>query len=124
TPFGIRFRALLWSVAAYVVAAFVILVLGGRVRTALGLPAWTLPAAMFLLVVGLLVIVATSWVQTRPAWKRSVRLQQRSWHLDLREVGTDLAGRRFPELTWPRAILGGVFAFSLLVIAGGVYVLL
>lgn len=122
-PLGRRIRALLASVAVYGALAFVVLVVGGRIRESLGLPAWTLPAAMFLLAVGLVVIAATSWVQSRPPWEKTVRSQERPWQLGLHEVGIDLAQRRFPELTWPRAIMGGVFAFSLLVIAGWFYVL-
>src|SRR5690606_35322434 len=108
-PLGRRIRALLASVAVYGALAFVVLVVGGRIRESLGLPAWTLPAAMFLLAVGLVVIAATSWVQSRPPWEKTVRSQERPWQLELHEVRIDLAQRRFPELTWPRAIMGGVF---------------
>ena len=66
------------------------------------LPPWFFPFGLSLLAVGLPILVATSWIQTRLARaeaQSAARLMTRpsdAW------------------LTWPRAILGGVIAFTAL----------
>ena len=98
---------------AYVVASLITWQLVHALTTKLLLPDWVEPLAIALLVVGLLVILVTGWVQARPTWERSVQ-QKPAWALDLSEAVEELRHQRIPELTWPRAIVGGVVAFGVL----------
>ena len=108
---------------AYVVASLITWQLVHALTAQLQLPAWVEPLAIALLVVGLLVILVTGWVQARPTWERSVQ-QKPAWALDLSEAVDELRQQRIPELTWPRAIVGGVMAFGLLFAAALAYVTL
>ncbi len=100
-------------VLVYLVAALVVFQLTQVLRDNFGLPAWVTPLAFALLAVGLLVMLLTGWVQSRPTWDRPVG-QKPEWTLDLREAIDELRHSRLPELTWPRALAAGVFAFAIL----------
>jgi tetratricopeptide (TPR) repeat protein len=92
----------------------------------LGLPAWTLVGALALLVIGLVVILTTAWVQAFSAARTSSEDQEEpgAWDLAPGEIRDSLSEGRVPRLTWARALLGGVFAFALLFGFTGLYVLL
>lgn len=98
---------------AYIIASVITWQLVRALTAQLLLPGWVEPLAIALLVVGLLVILGTGWVQARPTWERRVQ-QKPAWALDLSEAVEGLRHQRVPELTWPRAIVGGVMAFGVL----------
>ncbi len=108
-----RWMGLGRALLAYVVAAIITYQLVVALSTRLAMPEWVPPLALALLAVGLLVMIVTGWVQTRPTWERSVQ-QKAPWALDLPEAVDALRNQRLPELTWPRALVGGVVAFALL----------
>ena len=87
-----------------------------------GLPAWAFPAAVLLLVIGLVILLATAWMQVQPAAQAPDA--PTPWEVDLVSLKESVARGRLPHLTWARAILGGVVAFSLLFGFAGLYVLL
>jgi TolB-like protein/class 3 adenylate cyclase/Flp pilus assembly protein TadD len=109
----------------YVAAAGAVLWLTSSLSDRLGLPEWVLPLAVVLLLVGLVVLAATAWVQVQPL--TVVRAERDevpgSWELDLTELRRSVARGRLPHLTWGRWILGGVVAFALLFGLAGIYVL-
>jgi hypothetical protein len=83
-----------------------------------------MPAAVLLLLIGLVIITATAWVQSHPSTAARAEAEEipGSWEIDLGDMKHSVARGRLPHLTWARAILGGVVAFSLLFGLAGVYV--
>lgn len=84
-----------------------------------GFPPWVVPVAGVLLAVGLVLVLVTAWVQSRPTWERSVGARS-AWSLDLPDIARVLGRGRLPELTWARTVLGGVLAFTALFGVAGV----
>jgi tetratricopeptide (TPR) repeat protein/TolB-like protein len=89
-----------------------------------GLPEWFFAAALVLLLIGLVNLVITGWVQARPAAQARGVSGPNPWEIDLVDLKDSVARGRLPQPTWGRAFLGGVVAFSLLFGFAGVYVLL
>ena len=89
-----------------------------------GLPEWFFTAVLILLLIGLVVLVITGWVQSAPAAQKREVPGLNPWEIDLVDLKESVARGRVPHLTWGRAILGGVVAFSLFFGFAGVYVLL
>lgn len=103
----------------------------------LGLPAWTLVGALGLLGVGLVIILATAWVEALSAASHREEKKEAAeaeaeegeeapggWDVAPADIKASIARGEFPRLTWGRAVLGGVFAFALLFGFAGLYVLL
>jgi tetratricopeptide (TPR) repeat protein len=88
----------------YAASAFGVLQVVDLLADNLGLPAWVFPSALALLVVGLPIILTTALVQTASA--RVPAGPPRKW------------------LTWRRALLGGVAAFTALGLSAGGYLAL
>jgi tetratricopeptide (TPR) repeat protein/TolB-like protein len=109
----------------YLAAAAGLLWLTAFLRDRFQLPDWMLPGAIVLLLIGLVVLVATAWVQSHPLTPGRAEREEvpGSWELDLKEMRRSVAGGRLPHLTWSRSILGGVVAFSLLFGLAGIYVI-
>ena len=103
--------------ALYLAAGAVVLALSTLLRTSLGLPEWVPGVAVLLLVVGLAVVIATAWVQTRPA-----SAEQRARGLDLVGAARSVRRGKVPQLTWGRAVAGGAFAFAMLFGIAGLWV--
>jgi tetratricopeptide (TPR) repeat protein len=110
---------------AYLGASAALLWLTGFLRERFGLPDWMLPGAVVLLLIGLIVLGATAWVQSHPMTVARVEREELpgSWELDLRELRQSVVRGKLPHLTWSRSILGGVVAFSLLFGLAGLYVI-
>lgn len=110
----------------YLGAAWLMVQVADSLRDAFAWPAWVSQVVILLLAIGLLIITATAWVQSRPgAAERADREEiPGSWEVDLGDVRESVARGRLPHLTWARAILGGVIAFSLLFGLAGAWVLL
>lgn len=120
----VRTGRLFQVLAVYLGASWVVLQVVGELRVALDLPRWVSPVAVLLLAVGLVVILATAWVQAHPLVERREAAEEvpGSWELGVGEIGESLRSGRLPHLTWTRALLAGAFAFSLLFGLAGLYV--
>jgi tetratricopeptide (TPR) repeat protein len=94
-------------------------VLGGT----LGLPNWIGLAAFFLLVIGLFVVLATAWVQSRVSRPATTSVAG-SPAPALAEPEKSVERKREPFLTWPRVAMGGALAFLLLFGFAGMYVVI
>lgn len=94
-------------------------------RSMLGLPQWIGPVTIILLAIGLIIILATAWVQSHPLVDAREQADEvpSSWELDLPEAVASVKQGRLPHLTWSRALVGGVVAFSLLIGVAGLFVL-
>ncbi|HUP21013.1 MAG TPA: adenylate/guanylate cyclase domain-containing protein [Gemmatimonadota bacterium] len=106
----------------YLVASWIVVQLTDASIGAFGLPGWLSAVALVLLLVGLVVVSATAWVQTRPRTRPAE--VPGAWDLSLADAGRAIAGGRLPHLTWSRALAGGVVAFSLLFGLAGLYVVI
>jgi tetratricopeptide (TPR) repeat protein len=80
--------------------------------------------AVLLLVVGLVVVLATAWVQALPSTTEAEEAGRvpSDWQVAPGDAVTTLLSGKLPHLTWGRAILGGAVALSLLFGGAGLYV--
>ena len=108
----------------YGAASWLILQLTALLREEFQLPQWLTPVAAVLLLIGLIIIVATAWIQAHPPAAAHEVEGPTPWEVDLVDLKESVAKGQLPRLTWARVILGGVFAFSLLFGFAGLYVLL
>jgi len=110
----------------YLGASWAVLQVADVLVDALELPDWVLPVAVLLLAVGLVVVLATAWVQSLPSTTEAEAAGERptDWEVAPTDALARLKAGRLPHLTWGRAITGGVVALSLLFGAAGVYVAL
>lgn len=109
----------------FVGASWIVLWLVDIVVGALSLPDWVNPVAMLLLAVGLVVFLATAWVQALPATKAAEQAGDvpADWEIAPGDAVSSLLQGRIPHLTWGRALMGGVLAMSSLLGAALIYVL-
>jgi tetratricopeptide (TPR) repeat protein len=110
--------------AVYLGASWVVLQIAELLTKALSLPAWVLPVTVILLLVGLVVILATAWIQSMPATTAAEQAGElpTDWELAPREAISSVLRGRLPHLTWARAITGGVVVLALLFGGTGLYV--
>ena len=110
----------------YAAASWVLLQIVGLFIETMDLPRWTMPWTLVLLVVGLIVVLVTTWVQSHPSMPAREAADEvpSDWEVDLGEIKEAVSKGRLPHLNWARAILGGVFAFSLLFGIAGLYVVI
>lgn len=108
----------------YLGASWGVLQISETLSEALSLPAWVSPAAVILLLVGLVIILATAWVQSLPATtaQEAAGTRPTDWEIAPGDAVASLRQGRLPRLTWGRSILGGVVALSLLFGGAGLYV--
>ncbi|CAN5785987.1 hypothetical protein BH23GEM9_BH23GEM9_29350 [soil metagenome] len=110
--------------AVYLGASWVVIQIADVLVDALTLPSWVLPVAIILLLIGMVVIVATAWVQSLPS--TTVREQAgelpTDWQIAPRDALSSLRAGRLPHLTWGRAVVGGAVVLSLLFGSAGTYV--
>ena len=126
--FGARLRRshLARTLLVYAAAAALLLFLTDLFIDRLGLPGWAFPGAVVLLVLGLVLIAATAWIQSSPDTRIRAaggELPQ-SRALDLAGLAGTLKRGELPHLTWARTVAGGVFAFGLLFGLAGLYVVI
>ncbi len=95
-------------------------------QNTLTLPDWVGPVAVILLLIGLVIIGATAWVQSLPSTdaKEASGEVPSDWEIAPKDLGRSLVSGKLPHLTWGRAVLGGVVALSLLFGASGAFVML
>jgi tetratricopeptide (TPR) repeat protein len=110
----------------YLGASWGILQVVDVLQNILALPPWVAPVTVILLLVGLLVILATAWVQSLPSTdaREAAGEVPSDWQIAPRDLGRSLVSGKLPHLTWGRAVLGGVVALSLLFGASGLFVML
>ncbi|HSG07041.1 MAG TPA: hypothetical protein VLA36_01700, partial [Longimicrobiales bacterium] len=108
----------------YLGATWVVLQLVDTLIGLLSLPQWVGPVAVVLLGIGLVVVLATAWVQSLPSTtaKEEAGEIPTDWQVAPAEALASLKAGKLPHLTWGRAILGGVVALSLLFGGTGLYV--
>lgn len=108
-----RERKLGRVLAVYAGASWAVLEVTDVFIDKLGLPGWFFPAALILLLIGLVVVTVTAVVRGGAAAAGASETRERA--------RTGASPLLIP--TWPKAILGGVLAFSALGIAGAYLVL-
>jgi tetratricopeptide (TPR) repeat protein len=111
--------------AVYLGASWVVLQIIDTLQGLLSLPDWVGPVAVLLLLVGLVVVSATAWVQSLPQTTAAEEAGDvpTDWEVAPAEAIESLRRGRLPHLTWGRAIMGGVMALSLLFGFAGLTVL-
>jgi tetratricopeptide (TPR) repeat protein len=121
----IRKGRLVQVLAVYVGVSWLLIQVTDALMNALSLPHWVGPVVVLLLMVGLLVVLATAWVQSNPLVVDRAEAEEvpRAWAVDVRDLGRSVRRGRLPHLTWGRALTGGVVAFSVLFGLAGAYVL-
>jgi tetratricopeptide (TPR) repeat protein len=117
---------LVQALILYLGASWVVIEVAGELQDALELPSWVTPVAFVLLLVGLLVVLATAWVQSHPLVdaREAAGEVPESWEVGFGDLVGAIRRGRLPHLTWGRAVVGGVFALSLLFGFAGLFVLL
>jgi tetratricopeptide (TPR) repeat protein len=113
-------------VIAYLAVSWAVLQVTEIMQQAFGFPSWVLAVAVLLLAVGVVIIVATAWVQSHPLTSARAAREEvpDSWEVEAGEITASLVQGRLPHLTWARSLLGGVVAFSLLFGFAGLYVVI
>ncbi len=102
--------------AVYAGVAWIVLQLFDVLDGIIAIPAWVGPVALVLLGLGLVVVVATAFVQgaADPRERASSDAVPGAWGLELDRIDDEIRAGGLPHLTWARAALAGVVAFSLL----------
>ena len=112
--------------AVYLGAAWGVLEVADLLQDSLALPDWVVPVALLLLLIGLVVIISTAFVQAMPGTEERQDSGELpgAWEVDPKDIAASLKKGRLPHLTWGRSILGGVFAFWFLFGLAGLYVVI
>lgn len=120
----VREARLVRVLAVYLAASWLLLQVTSLLRQELDLPRWVIPSAIVLLLVGLIVVCVSVWVQARAPG--------RSWDpgddlLGAKEVELDAFAGRSTSARWWRSrslrwVLGGVVAFALFLGLARLYV--
>jgi tetratricopeptide (TPR) repeat protein/TolB-like protein len=107
----------------YFAASWVVVQAAHLFQAALDLPEWLVPVVIVLLLVGLVVVGATAWVQASPATDRREAAGEvpGDWQLDLTDLTRSIRRGRLPHLTWGRTLAGGAAAFLALAALAAVY---
>ncbi len=104
-------RRSLWQVLGiYVVASWLVLQAVDTLAGALNLPDWAPPFALFLLIIGLPIVLATAFIQEGVSREAPPPPSDEPVAGDRPDEG----GTHHRLFTWRNAILGGVLAFALL----------
>ncbi|MEX0891696.1 MAG: tetratricopeptide repeat protein [Gemmatimonadota bacterium] len=122
----VRKARLFGVLAVYLGASWAVLQVVNELGEALSLPPWLSPVAVILLLVGLLIILATAWVQSHPLVEQRQATDEipRSWELDLEGALQSVTSGAMPHLTWARTLVAGAAAFLLLFGVAGMYVVI
>lgn len=109
----IRQARLVRVLLVYLGASWVVIEAADLLQDQLSLPDWVVPVTIILLLVGLVVVGATAWVQGSPTTDQREAAGEvpTDWELDLPDLARSLRGGRLPHLTWGRALTGGLVAF-------------
>ena len=112
------------AIGVYLGMSWAVLGAADLMESQFGLPDWVFTMTVILLLAGLVIVLATAWVQSLPSTTEAEEAGEipSDWELAPAQALASLKSGRLPHLTWARAILGGVFAFSILFGVGGLYV--
>ncbi len=103
-------RRSLWQVLGiYLLGSWLVLQVVDTLAGALNLPEWAPPLALFLLIIGLPIVLATAFIQVGTARPPPEQAGERE-----QETGAPQEGTRHRLFTWRNALAGGVAAFALL----------
>jgi tetratricopeptide (TPR) repeat protein/TolB-like protein len=121
----IREARIVQVLLVYLGACWGVLQLVDVLQGALALPEWVSPVSLILLLIGLIIILATAWVQSLPSTTEREKVGEvpGDWEVAPREILSSLASGDLPHLTWGRSLLGGVLALSLMFGLAGILVL-
>ncbi|MEX2610797.1 MAG: hypothetical protein WEA24_12685 [Gemmatimonadota bacterium] len=110
--------------AVYLGASWVVLQIADTLSSALTLPGWVMPVAVILLLVGLVVILSTAWVQSLPTTTAREQAGElpTDWQIAPLDAIASMRRGRIPHLTWGRSVAAGAVAISLLIGGAGMYV--
>ena len=110
--------------AVYLGASWVVLQIADVLQDAVALPQWVSALAVLLLLIGLVIILATAWVQSLASTTAAEEAGEipTDWEVAPAEAIESLKSGKLPHLTWGRAIMGGVVVMSLLFGGAGLYV--
>jgi tetratricopeptide (TPR) repeat protein len=108
----------------YLGASWAVLQVADLLQQGLNLPNWVIPVSVILLLVGLVIILATAWIQSLPSTTAREEAGElpTDWEIAPGDALDSLKRGRLPHLTWGRAILGGVMALLFLFGSAGTYV--
>lgn len=149
----LRKARLFQVLALYAGASWVILQVVSLFTGSLGLPRWAFGLAVVLLLIGLVVILATAWVQAHSVVARSPsdgddvapgdgaeEASERAgetgekgpgasdrpgaWQIAVGDLGDAVASGAMPHLTWARSLAGGAVVFLLFFGFAGLYVVI
>jgi len=122
----IRQARMFQVLAVYLGASWAVLQIADVLQSTAGLPDWVGAFTLLLLLVGLVIILATAWVQSLPSTTAREEAGEvpSDWQVAPAEALDSLKAGKLPHLTWGRAIVGGVVALSVLFGGAGAYVLL
>jgi TolB-like protein len=125
-PARLKNSRIVQAVGVYAATAWIVLEVVGLLRENLALPRSVFVTALVLLAIGLLVVVATAWVQSRPGLAERAEAEEvpEAWELDAGDFVRSLSEGRLPHLTWARALVGGAASFLLLFGLAGLYVVI
>ncbi len=110
-------------VLIYAGASWMVLEATGFFIDNFGLAPSLLSVELVLLAVGLVVLTATAIVQARRRGEGAAGEHPTSWEIDLGDLTESVRGGHLPQLTWARALLGGVLAFALVFLGAGLHAL-
>jgi tetratricopeptide (TPR) repeat protein/TolB-like protein len=108
----------------YLGASWVLLQVASTVVDAFKLPDIVLPATIILLAIGVVVIVATAWVQSLTSTTKGEEsgALPTDWQIAPRDAIASIKQGRLPHLTWGRVLASGVAALVVLFAAAAGYV--
>ncbi len=108
----------------YLGASWGVLQIADTLTEALSLPEWVSPVTIILLLVGMVIILATAWVQSLPSTTAAEQAGEipTDWEIAPAAAVEALKGGKLPHLTWGRAILGGIVVLSLFFGGTGLWV--
>jgi len=109
--------------AVYLGASWLVLQIADILVEGLSLPQWVIPVTLILLLAGMVVILATAWVQSQPATtaREAAGELPGDWEIAPRDALASLRRGRLPHLTWGRAIVGGGVVLLVFFFGLGVY---
>jgi tetratricopeptide (TPR) repeat protein len=118
----IREARIVQVLVVYLGACWGVLQVVDVLQGSLALPPWVSPVAVILLLIGLVIILATAWVQSLPSTTEGEMAGElpKDWDVAPAEILESLAAGDLPHLTWGRSIVGGVLALSLMFGLAGV----
>lgn len=112
-------------VLVYLGASWAVLQVADLLQQGLNLPSWVIPVAVILLLIGLVIILATAWVQSLPSTTAREQAGEipTDWQVAPADAIASLRAGKLPHLTWGRTILGGFVALSAMFGLAGMFVL-